>query len=401
LAWKLIVWTDITFLSFPELTIMAKLNTVDLTIINDTDVTLTFGGGWFEAGRLADGHVWPGTIPADETVNISCCERAWSLAGCAGGALYYAGEVPLYFFFSNPAIGYNGIEIGTDASMRREMSRYRGSAVKRMLDLQDGGRWMIAEIKCRGGAEKRDCWEFRVCDTNTIQPANLELSDVAKVFASISPEGMRQHFQRAGGWAGFSGPWRHQGGVQACGSFIAMGTQQSAAGQASSSIQVFDARLAQVDGPLRLIGEIARPGLGIDGVAMTREAGKDGRYIIAGVSERKLAIYCSPGASLLSSDAAAEFTEVFNYPNFAEAGAQLALVTQKDGAIYLISMTGRASGADHKMCLYRMYFGARPAMVKLAEICGLAEIVNADRSTNGPNRWGPGLEVASLDWHPV
>src|SRR5215216_7836854 len=101
---------------------MSKTHIIDLTIKNNTGVTLVFSNAWFQTGRLADGNSWPQSIAANTAPRIQCCETDWSPVGCSGWVEYTLNGSPLYFCFSNPVTGNNGIDIGGTTAIWNNMT---------------------------------------------------------------------------------------------------------------------------------------------------------------------------------------------------------------------------------------------------------------------------------------
>jgi hypothetical protein len=218
--------------------------------------------------------------------------------------------------------------------------------------------------------------------------------------------------------------WAHPCGIQACGSFMAMGIQRSADGDGAraSEIRIFDIRKALVDEPIVQLGAIERPNDGINGVAMTKMAGDDGGYIVAGVNGHALTIYRSAGPSLLSPGPVT-FTQVFEDPNFPDSGAGLALITQVDGRIFLVSMNADDSGANSLIGLYSVDLdnnaicpvlpqkampipGMSDSLTLLLGYIATIPLIGRDLSKllaplanifNSSFRWGKGLSITSAD----
>jgi hypothetical protein len=219
--------------------------------------------------------------------------------------------------------------------------------------------------------------------------------------------------------------WCHPCGIQACGSFMAMGIQATASGPGAqcSEIQILDIRNVLLDQPPVLLGTIDRPQDGINGVAMTKEAGEDGHYLVAGVNGTTLTVYRSAGSSLLPP-ASASFTQVFEDTAFPDSGAGLALITQADGAIFLVSMNADDDGKNSLIGLYRLDLDASPpacnplahrtmpvpgisaSITQLQEYVATLPIVGRSLSAllallvgtlNSSFRWGKGLSITSPD----
>jgi len=219
--------------------------------------------------------------------------------------------------------------------------------------------------------------------------------------------------------------WCHPCGMQACGSFMAMGIQPSASGSGArvSQIQIFDIRNANSDHPIVLLGAIDRPHDGINGVAMTKEAGDNGRYIVAGVNGNTLTVYRSVDSSLLAPSCV-KFVEIFQDTHFPDSGAGLALITQADGSLFLVSMNANDDGSNSLIGLYRLDCNILPPFCfpiaqKAMPIPGMSESVTLiqdyvvtlpgigpvlsgllkplDKLLNSSFRWGKGLAVTSAD----
>ena len=243
--------------------------------------------------------------------------------------------------------------------------------------------------------------------------------------------------------------WCHPCGSQACGSFMAMGIQKTADGSQPSEIQIYDIRMAQTNQPIQLIGSIKRSS-GINGVAITKETGNDGKYIVAGVQGNRLTVYKSKSSSLIPNgadrSASVEFTIVIPECDFDASGAGLALVTQTDGAIYLFSLNADDDGSHSQVNLYKLedlqsgqakcsrlkekqlpvtvmsdsvtlfeaYFSALvlglvslpPLSILIPlgfSVAGLSALIlwvkkkNLDRYLNSSFRWGKGLKITSPD----
>jgi hypothetical protein len=218
--------------------------------------------------------------------------------------------------------------------------------------------------------------------------------------------------------------WCHPCAAQACGSFMAMGIQQAASGSGSkiSEIQIYDLRNCLDGEPITLLGTIQRPDDGINGVGMTKEAGPDGRYIVAGVNGNALTVYRSTTSSLLPWGTS-RFVEVLQVPDFPDSGAGLALITQTDGAIFLISMNADDDGTNSLITLYKLDLDSVPSACfilaqKAMLVPGMSEsltdleryLENSDPPwgavlsallklgngmLNSSFRWGKGLSITS------
>ena len=190
--------------------------------------------------------------------------------------------------------------------------------------------------------------------------------------------------------------WPHPCGAQACGSFMAMGIQQAASGSGShvSEIQIYDMRNCRLGEPITLLGRIERPDDGINGVGMTREAGPDGRYLVAGVNGTVLTVYRSTTSTLVPWGATA-FVQVLQISDFPESGAGLALVTQKGGSLFLVSLNADDDGANSRIGLYQLDVDAtppacHPVLQKPMSIPGISESLTTLETylENEKNWWG-------------
>ncbi|AFM40427.1 hypothetical protein Desaci_1404 [Desulfosporosinus acidiphilus SJ4] len=143
--------------------------------------------------------------------------------------------------------------------------------------------------------------------------------------------------------------WGHPCGAQSCGDFMAMGIQEDADGNNPSEIRIYDISMVQYNQPMKNIGVIKRE-QGVNGVAMTKEIGPDGRYIIA-AKQSHLSIYRSSGPVL---DATTTFDEIPGFPQDDFGGCGLGLVTQTDGTIYLFSFGGDDLSQNNHIDLFEL-----------------------------------------------
>jgi len=149
--------------------------------------------------------------------------------------------------------------------------------------------------------------------------------------------------------------WSHPCSAQACGSFMAMGIQDTA-DENSSEIHILDLSPLDTGAQPQDIGTIAfvnktggqsQPSA-INGVAMTKEHGDAGKYIVAGLQDRALTIYRSVNSYLTSNPADNIFNVVGDtIQNFRRSGAGIALITQTDGSIYIISLDTDSDEGDN------------------------------------------------------
>ncbi|MES2486184.1 MAG: hypothetical protein V4581_09610 [Bacteroidota bacterium] len=462
---------------------MSKIHVVQVTITNNTDSVFEYVNDWFDSGRVADGNSWPKKINPGQTVGITCYEKDWSMAGCSGWAQYKTNGAPVFFAFSNPTAGSNGIDIGNSTSVWDHMSGHYGAGIKKAVRLQNESSWLLADIKSCGGDINQAVYGLKSCNIDVVTPANIVINDVERTFNSVSSNGSRVYYKcddaptyitgvaesHFKGVAAFNDKlifshtnldpvasteygkymladkiiygdqstinntfetahkgWHHPGGEQACGSFLAMGIQETADGGKDSEIQIYDIRKTQVNQPMQLIGNIKR-NTGINGVAMTKEIGPDGKYIVAGINGNQLTIYKSQSANLLGDGASTDFDEVCQL-SLDISGAGLALATQKDGSIYMFAFDADDAGTYNKMYLYKLNIndadksvnrlGVRDmtipgmsdsitnlqyyiaAIMIFSPIIGAALTVLLAKGTgylNSSFRWGKGMAITSAD----
>lgn len=144
--------------------------------------------------------------------------------------------------------------------------------------------------------------------------------------------------------------WDHPCGMQSCGTLLAMGIQKAAhgCGASHSEVQIYDMAGIPGGGPLTLLTTFTQPSDGVNGVGMTREAGSDGRYLVATVNGKILRVYRS------ATGVPDDFRELLVDENFPDSGAGLGLITQTDDRIFLISMNANDDGSGSRAALYRL-----------------------------------------------
>ena len=312
-------------------------------------------------------------------------------------------------------------------------------------------------------------------DVNTIVEANIQLKDVQQVHANFPTTGTRSYYKcsdtptmtEAIPWSHFKGMsffkdkmimthtdilfdlpyvttgkyliadktsgnqgtvqrtlkispegYQHPCSSQACGSFMAMGVQEGVS-SSSSQIQILDIRKVLENQPAVILGSIPRPKDGVNGVAMTKEAGTNGKYIVAAVNGGNLSLYRSESATLITNGApTVSFTEIMSTTSFPDSGAGLALVTQKDGAIFMFALNADNEGQNNQLNLYKLNLQGTPSYTLVAtknmDIPGMSESIDllfdysvvkpeaaiiaaaiGKKTLNTSFRWGKGLAITS------
>lgn len=146
---------------------------------------------------------------------------------------------------------------------------------------------------------------------------------------------------------------QHPCSSQASGRYMAMGIQTSESDTSNSQIQIQDLNAIPLGGLIADIGSIPWPG-GINGVGLTKEQGPDGRYILAGIQGNTIRLYVSAGPNMVDPDGQlTAFTQIYQTEAFPESGTGLALITQTDGAIYLVTIDGEPGEYNH-VTLYKV-----------------------------------------------
>lgn len=456
---------------------MSKTHIIDLNIRNNSSGTLVYSNAWFQTGRLADGASWPQTIANSATARVQCCESDWSPVGCSGWVEYTLDGGPIFFSFSNPVAGENGIDVGTATSIWNDMGGHY-FPVERPIQLSNGT-WLNVTIDSTGGDTNNATWDVEPCDVATIQPANLELANVEQVWSRLPSTGTRRYFRcddQPTGLAGialshFKGlsvygdkfifthtnlprllpsqngsymiadrlgdqrwdqatvdatrdtlhpGWAHPCSSQACGSFMAMGIQQTD-DSVVSEIQIMDIRMTRVNRAATLLGTIPIPDDGVNGVGMTRETGPDGHYIVAGINGTRLNVYRSATSSLITNGVPTVQFERILHQEIEDSGPGLALVTQQgDGAIYMFALNGDPGEDNNEVNLYKLDLQSTPKTctrvgTKHMNIPGMSDSVTlleeyaavlgpfalallakyGSPILNSSFRWGKGLAITS------
>jgi len=153
------------------------------------------------------------------------------------------------------------------------------------------------------------------------------------------------------------GNLHHPCSSQACGRYMAMGIQTSEGDLTASQIQIQDLSGIIFNDPIvdNTAWTIDWPG-GINGVALGKESGPDGKYILAGIQGNTLRFYSSASPTMVDTNGKlTTFTKIWDTESFAESGCGLALITQSDGTMYLVTIDGDTVGRKmNQVSLYRI-----------------------------------------------
>jgi hypothetical protein len=138
---------------------------------------------------------------------------------------------------------------------------------------------------------------------------------------------------------------------------MAMGIQTSEGDLTASQIQIQDLSGIIFNDPIvdNTAWTIDWPG-GINGVALGKESGPDGKYILAGIQGNTLRFYSSASPTMVDTNGKlTTFTKIWDTESFAESGCGLALITQSDGTMYLVTIDGDTVGRKmNQVSLYRI-----------------------------------------------
>jgi hypothetical protein len=454
---------------------MSKSHIVSLTIINNTDLELQYNHDWFDSGRLADNNNWPQKIAAGQTIQVQCYEKDWALAGCSGWVKYLAQGKELFFCFSNPTAGKNGIAFGNSTSTWNSMGGEYDNGITQPVNL-NGSLWVVAHVSSTGGDNNQARWELKKVDVNAVVSENIQMDDVATAFNNVSPNGTRQYYKSVSAPTNVTGlaqshfkgistfsdkfifshtnltipksengvylvadkitvsdigsteltadtqhqGWQHPCASQACGSFMALGIQETADNPSNTSeVEIYDIRKTAINQQAVLLGSIKRDKDGINGVAITRAT--DGHYLVAANNSNRLTVYHSDTTSLIPFPT---FSVVIDQSDFAESGVGMALITQKNGDVFIIGMDADDNGDNNHISLFKLDFNAKKAnrvASKLIPIPGLSDSITylkkyilaimpvmpilgaalevllkmGDNTLNSSFRWGKGVNITS------
>lgn len=387
---------------------MSKSHIINLTIINNTPFDFQYNDDYFQFGRLAENNNFPPTILSGQTAKVQCCESDGGLA-CSGWVKYLTQGKELFFCFSNPVAGKNGINLGLTNLAWNNMHSQYDNGITVFLPINEDNLWFTGHISSTDSSDNEARWEVNYVDLNNVILSNLQMDDVVTAFNNVSTNGVRQyytcdvsptnitglalsHFKGISSFGEkliFSHPnlvvppaqngkyiiadkitvsnqgvtnltadtdhpgWVHPCSSQACGSFMALGIQATASNPSKiSEIEIHDIRKTQLNQPMTLLGSIKRTGINVNGVGMTREL--SGTYLVAAVDSNNLTIYRSSTTDLLG--VFPDFEPIIEVTDFPESGAGLALITQKNGDIFLIALNSEEDSSNNHIALFKLDF---------------------------------------------
>lgn len=391
---------------------------VNVNIENLTDYDLIYVDHGFHKSKFSDKSSWPKVIHSNEKINIRCQDNSM-FYGCSGWVQYTLNGQPLFFCFANPIGKKNQIEVGDQFDIYHHMGSHYADdiEVKKYFEIDRiKDKWVVIDLYNTDGKNSNAYFKLnKILDLKQVDESNIQMNDVERSFHSLSTANYRKYYKCASktpdlvlgfvkshfkGLAFYKdkiifthtnlgvvldGPgkylvsdqlnrseqgeiqfvhetepknWHHPCGAQACGSFMAMGNQESADGSKVSEIQIYDIRNVQINKPANLIHRIPRAG-GVNGVAITKENTPDGKYIIAAGEGKVITIYKSTSSSL--HDPNNQFITLSTFElyqsdkdEYKASGSGLALITQKNGDIFLVTLNDNDNGGSSKMNLYKL-----------------------------------------------
>lgn len=397
---------------------MSKSNIINISIYNKTSYDLTYSDDYFAHGGLGDGYSWPSTIPAGSQPNfIQCYEADFSPFGCSGWVKYIMAGQEVFFFFSNPAAGQNGIALGNKTDGWDYMTGEYNNGITVPLQL-DGNLWLVGHISSTPGNKNHAVYQLKCVDVSLVTPANIEMNNVPAVFNNISPFGTRQYYtceETPTNLAGlaqshFKGisvfndkfifshtnltfppaytgryiiadqitgieqqpllinqgtteltsdtahdGWVHPCSSQACGSFMALGIQENVKNPNNTSeIQIYDLRPTQINQPAVYLNKNSIWRTEI-GVNGVGMTKESGSNgnYVVATINGNHLIVYRSSTPNLLTDII-DWSAVIDEPNFPESGAGLALITETSGDIYLLTMNAEDDGSDPRIGLFKL-----------------------------------------------
>lgn len=455
---------------------------VNLYIKNNTNSSFALPRWHFNDGGLAEGNSWPNSIDANGGIlQVKCCGKDKVSGYVTYETLNPAFPIRLFFSFScNDNEIEVGTDPSVLEHMdHHSVPRQRVFLIKSETGESGISQYVTVDISSTSGNTNDARWIIKDVNTEQIIANSDYLNNVKAVFLNIKGDGrlvqykfadyhsVESHFKGVASFkdklifthtnlqgVDYIGPlreehngvvfignkvapglndaaieahyrtehdpkWAHPGGVQVCGSYMAMGIQRSdnqTDRNKGSEIQICDIRKTQVNErmespPAEETAVITRPNDGINGVGITRELsthGEGGRYIVAGIQGYKLSLYRSRKGAIHTEEN--KFDEIEVHPssteinggfletadnNFPENGPGLGLVTQKDGNLFLITMHG-SQGGPSTLTLYSITItDGNPTKATWERVENCKKKLTTSNSHHCSFRWGKGLSVTS------
>ncbi len=402
-------------------------------INNNSDQALTYQNQWFEMGSP------DGDVPAEIPPGTSATFQASGFLGCSGWIQYQTtAGWSLYFAFSNPTVGLNGIDVGTGTDIWDDMTgQYYG--LERIFNVTAAGEFLRVRMLSTGG-DSTATWDLDTVDVSIIVPAAPQLPDVLSAYNALPLDGVRtyygcrvepttlaglarSHFKgmsffddklilthtNLGGGSddvlgkivnldrpenlinpgqGMSNStsdttvpgWSHPCSSQACGSFLAMGLQENAE-STTSIVQIYDNRAALINGSGNPIATINIAD-GVNGVGLTKQTdATGGKYVVAAVNGQTLQFFASVNPQLDVTTPANNTFEPVGTPitNFQDSGAGLALITQGDGTLFAVALNANDDGSNNTCNLYEIsgdFTAVKQVETKTMTIPGISDCVS-------------------------
>ncbi len=322
--------------------------------------------------------------------------------------------ISLYFTFSNPVLANNAVDVGISEEVFTNMESQE-SRQQRVFPINSAkGQYRVVCATSTPGDINEANWLIEDVDIQTVIPANPVLLDAVKTFNGINPYGLHTFYQSSkfgfGDWSVYSHfkgvaafkkklifthtnilpnlnpfsssdgiymianqehtakavgrvrasyytdhnpDWGHPGGVQSCGSYMAMSLQKTDSDNACSEIQIYDIRATAINKKMKLITTIEKSG-DVNGAGMTKELGHDGRYVVIAGDNGGLHVYRSADNTVESKFSEVEYIkdENGNLPDgFHCGGSGFGLATQADGKLFIFTMH---KGNENDIGLYQL-----------------------------------------------
>ncbi|WP_108817313.1 hypothetical protein [Pseudovibrio sp. Alg231-02] len=393
---------------------MQKDHRIRLEITNNTSSIFTFEQAHLEYGQLADDNEWPKEITTDGgQVTVECDEANRSVAGCAGWVKYKSASpenpISIYFTFANPIGNVNKIDAGTSDQIYETMTS-QFLPVQRVFPTEgsEGHYWMV-DASSTDGKTNEARFVIESGDTTEIIPENLQLVNAAATFDSVNANSggtgyyltihtsIYSHFKGVGAFGSklifthtdvllphqqgtymigdkiqkkhggsstikatynteHDPAWGHPGGVQVCGSYMALALEKSDKHNTCSEVQIYDVRPTAKNKPMKLLTTIPRDDSGVNGAGMTKEKSvgdEKGKYIVIAGDSPGLSVYRSKTAEISTQPDQFDLIQLISkkdLPDTFSPEGGFALATQEDGQLFIFTM----HGTDRSFGLYRL-----------------------------------------------